>query len=281
MARAALLCVRLLTLAALLSVAVAAPAQAADPVNSPGCQAGTTNCVDAVVKEMVRRFNPLAKACDHDAIFSLTYLRTTEEYRRAVEDPNFFGDNAFVNREDAAFASKYFTADTNWRAGNLAGVPPAWRIAFDAADGRQVSAAGNMLLGMNAHIVRDLPITLDELGLGSKADHDKVNTILAQVADPLIAEIARRFDPSINSTDVPGTSLDRDALLQLVFAWREEAWQNATALHAASGLAKQTLLAEIELNSANRALGLAADNAYVLGQSSTERDAYCQTHWNT
>jgi hypothetical protein len=281
MVRAALLCVRLLTLAALLSVAVAAPAQAADPVNSPGCQAGTTGCVDAVVKEMTRRFNPLAKACHHDAIFSLTYLRTTEEYRRAVDDPKFFGSNAFVNREDAAFASKYFTADTNWRAGNVGAVPEAWRIAFGAAAGRQVSAAGNLFLGMNAHIVRDLPITLDELGLGSKADHDKVNVILAQVADPLIAEIARRFDPSINSGDVPGTSLDRDALLQVVFAWREEAWQNATALHASGGAAKQALLAEIEANAATRARALAADNAYAPGQSSAPRDAYCQTHWNT
>ena len=41
---------------------------------------------------MTRRFEPLASSCDHDAIFALTYLRVTEEYRRTVESPTFFDD---------------------------------------------------------------------------------------------------------------------------------------------------------------------------------------------
>ena len=43
---------------------------------------------------------PLADSCDHDGIFALAYLRTTEEYRRTIEDPTFFEDTAFVNHED-------------------------------------------------------------------------------------------------------------------------------------------------------------------------------------
>ena len=46
----------------------------------------------------------LADSCDHDAIFALAYLRTTEEYRRTIEDPTFFEDTPFVNHEDAVFA---------------------------------------------------------------------------------------------------------------------------------------------------------------------------------
>ncbi len=272
----------LTALLALLGTVLAVPAHADDPVGSKACQEGKPTCVDAVIKEMTRRFNPLASSCDHDAIFSLTYLRTTEAYRRAISDPQFFSNNAFVNREDAEFSSLYFSADTDYRAGRHDQVPSTWRIAFDAAETKRVSAAGNLLLGMNAHITRDLPVVLDQLGLGNKADHDKVNQILATVAEPLLQEIARRFDPSINSSDVPGTQLDNDALLELVYAWREEAWQKATALHTApTPAAKQTVMAEIEANSAARARTLVSSHAYLLGQSSAQRDAYCATHWNT
>jgi uncharacterized protein DUF5995 len=84
------------------------------PNSDNDCAAGRTRCVDAVIREMQRRFNPLASSCDHDAIFALTYLRTTEEYRRTIEDPTFFEDTPFVNHEDAVFARYYFDAFDAW-----------------------------------------------------------------------------------------------------------------------------------------------------------------------
>src|SRR4051794_13593825 len=48
-----------------------------DPSSENDCTAGRTNCVDATIREMRRRFDPLAKSCDHDSIFALAYLRTT------------------------------------------------------------------------------------------------------------------------------------------------------------------------------------------------------------
>ena len=70
-----------------------------DPTSANDCTSGRLKCVDAVIKEMDRRFRPLAQACDHNAMFSLAYLRTTEEYRRAItlmvlfmkhDSPNLF-----------------------------------------------------------------------------------------------------------------------------------------------------------------------------------------------
>ena len=107
---------------------------------------------------MQRRFEPLADSCDHDSIFALTYLRTTEEYRRTIEDPTFFDDTSFVNHEDAVFARYYFDAFDAWHAGRP--TPRAWAIAFRAASDRSVPAAGNLLLGINAHVQRDLPLVL-------------------------------------------------------------------------------------------------------------------------
>ena len=121
--------------------------------------------MDGVVTEMTNRFGDLANSCDHDAVFALVYLRTTEEYRRTVAaDPLFFADTAYVNREDAVFADDYFEAYDGWHAG-AGTAPQAWAIAFEAAERREVSGGGNILLGMNAHINRDLPFALASMGL--------------------------------------------------------------------------------------------------------------------
>src|SRR4051794_1728170 len=223
---------------------IAAPYDPADPNI---CRSGRVQCVDATIREMRRRFDALVTSCDHDAVFALAYLRTTEAYRLAVEDPSYFSDSGFVNHEDALFASLYFQAYDNWHAGNIGAVPRAWAIAFQAAHDHADRAAGNLLLGMNAHVQRDLPFALYAVGLvapdGSsrKADHDKVNRILNHVEGPIIAEIAQRLDPSIDDVNAPGT-LDETALLQLLYAWRESAWRDAERLAAAETPADRALV---------------------------------------
>jgi len=255
-----------------------------DPSSENDCAAGRTRCVDAVIREMERRFRPLAGLCDHDAIFSLTYLRTTEEYRRAIEDPAFFEDTRFVNHEDVVFARYYFEAYDDWSAGRLAAVPQAWAIAFRAADQRAVSAAGNVVLGINAHVQRDLPFVLAAIGIvkpdGSsrKPDHDQVNVFLNRVADDLYPEIARRFDPTIDDSELPGTA-DNFAEFQVIPTWREIAWRNAERLVSApSAEARARVAAEIEAYAASQAETLRASYQYGLLGSSAARDAYCAAH---
>lgn len=258
---------------------IAAPYDPADPNI---CRSGRVQCVDATIREMQRRFDPLATSCDHDAVFALAYLRTTQAYRQAVQDPAFFADNGFVNHEDALFASLYFQAYDDWHAGRLDAVPRAWAIAFRAARDRVDSAAGDLLLGMNAHVNRDLPFALYAIGLvapdgtSRKADHDRVNVILNHVEGPIITEIAQRFDPTIDDVNAPGT-LDETALLQLLFAWREDAWRNAERLAAAPTPDDRALVAQsIEDQAAAEARTIMATNAYVPPlQSSAARDAYC------
>jgi hypothetical protein len=259
-----------------------------DPTSSNICVSGKLRCVDAVIAEMQRRFKPQAKACNHDAVFSLTYLRTTEEYRRAATTPGFFSDAAFVNHEDAVFARYYFDHYDHWHAGRTDKVPVAWQIAFEAADTQHVSGGGNLFLGMAAHINRDVPFVLAEIGLikpdGSsrKPDHDKVNAFLNRVTEPLLAELARRFDPSVSSNDVPGTQVDATVLFQLVAAWREQAWRNAERLAGAgSGLGRTVIVREIETAAANIQRTLRTQNAYRAPlQSPGPRNAFCAAHWN-
>jgi hypothetical protein len=235
---------------------------------------------------MTKRFDPLASSCDHNAIFALTYLRVTEEYQRTVESPTFFDDTPFVNHEDGVFAGYYFAAYDAWKAGERADVPPAWRIALDAARDRSVSAYGDLLLGINAHVQRDLPFVVYSLGMvkpdgtSRKPDHDRVNQILNRVTDDLIAEIARRFDPTIDDANLP-TTLDDFGLFQTVVSWREAAWRHAELLALApTPEARELVAQEIEADAASYANAIRSAAAYppLLGGSAA-RDAYCATHW--
>jgi hypothetical protein len=256
-----------------------------DPGNVDDCIAGRSQCVDKTIREMTRRLDALASTCDHNAIFSLTYLRVTQEYRRTIDTP-FFDDTPFVNHEDTIFAHYYFSAFDAWSAGEVADVPPAWRIAFDAARDHEVTATGDLLLGINAHVQRDLPLVLASIGLvrpdgtSRKPDHDRVDIILNRVQDDIIAEIARRFDPTVDDTNLP-TGIDDAALFQTLAGWREQAWRNAEALAAApTPAARDLVVQQIESYAANQAQAIVASTRYppILGGSAA-RDAYCAIHY--
>ncbi len=127
-------------------------------------------------------------------------------------------------------------------------------------------ASGNLSLGINAHVQRDLPFVLAGIGLvkpdGSsrKPDHDRVNEFLNRVTDDLYAEIARRFDPTIDDADLPGTA-DDAALFQIIPTWREIAWRNAERLASAELRgARAPVAASIEAYAASQAETIRADN---------------------
>ncbi|HEU0179987.1 MAG TPA: DUF5995 family protein [Blastocatellia bacterium] len=241
-----------------------------DVADKRACQEGQPHCTHFVIQEMERRFRRLAKDCDHDAIFSLLYLRTTEKFRDTLSAIGY-GDPSSVVRQDAVFADYYFRAYDAFHNGE-GFVPPAWQIAFAAAGQRKVTAAGNALLGINAHIQRDLAFTLFDLDQQgrpvSHADHTLVNNFLAQVmAD---AEIADRFDPTFDDNSDPA------ALLQLIFAWREQAFTNYLRLRdAPTAEARASVAAEIEGIAAATAAGIVQQTAYPPGADSSLRDAFC------
>src|SRR5437868_4692656 len=90
---------------------------------------------------------------------------------------------------DAYVPSSYY----DWAAGNRSAVPQAWLTALDAAQSKRVTGTGDLLLGMNAHINRDLPYVMAAVGLvapdGSsrKPDYDAVEAWLYDATAPLIA----------------------------------------------------------------------------------------------
>lgn len=273
-----------------------ASAQAPDPPetlppssNSPGrvpqdfeaCPDGSSRCADATVAEMYRRWRPLNNRCDHKAVFALTYLRTTEEFVRTVRsEPGFFSDQRWVNWEDAVFAELYFRAFDAWVGGRP--VPGAWRVAFEATESDDVTGPGDLLLGMSAHIQRDLPFTLAHVGLvkpdgqSRKPDHDRVNRFLDRVVDPLQEELARRYDPLFADTDAGPSPFDEAAALQAVRGFRETAWRNAERLvNARSPEEREAVARSIEEYSESQGRSILAANTYP-GYGPV-RDAHCRS----
>jgi len=248
------------------------------------CGVGSPACITDVVTEMTRRLDVLEAHCSHEAPFALMYLRVTQGV--ATQGSRRFSNRQFLNHLDAVFANLYFTAYDNWQAGRTKLVPEAWRIAFDAADRGTVSVLGEMLLGMNAHISRDLPFALARTGLvepdgqSGKTDFNRVNGLLGSVTPELLQEEAERFDPGVTSTVLPVIQLDPLSLQTLLGEWRSESWNNAERLLAARTPAQRAHVTRtIELGAAGRARLIASlTSNLVIGPDAARRNAYCEHH---
>jgi hypothetical protein len=252
------------------------------PSSANDCVAGRPGCLKGTLKELADIHDANAKSCSHNAPFSLAYLRMTQTYGWSRDIPDYYEDVPFANHQDAVFAKYYIDAFRNWQAGDRAAVPQAWLIAFDSATSKRVSGSGDLLLGMNAHINRDLPFVLAAVGLvapdGSsrKPDFDKVEEWLYSASEPMNAESAARFDPAMDDANDP-LGLGYWTIFQMVSGWRENAWRNAEALVSApTPSARALVAAKIEEDAAATAqtLRLATSYKWPL-ESSAPRDSYC------
>ena len=247
------------------------------PRSVPYCRKPTIRCIDVEVTRL--RARQQTWGCDHRAVFATTYLELTKTLRRVLrERPDFLRYPKYLYVEDALFANVYFNAIRDARRGKP--VPEAWRIAFDAAKSKDLNAAQDMLLGINAHVQNDMPFVLAALGLRTrggesrKPDHDAINDVLDRSYENVVHAVRDRFDPQVGLTNSDSTPLDDVAGLELVKGWRELVWRNAERLLNAEDDAERRQVAEqIRDNAANWARGIAAveQNGYR-----TTRDAYCR-----
>ncbi|ONH26621.1 DUF5995 family protein [Pseudofrankia asymbiotica] len=247
------------------------------------CLGGNPDCVPVTVARMDAILSQLAATCDHRAPFTLAYLRTTQQYQQSAATPGFFQDPAFVNVEDVFFASYFFSAYDNWNANNTSAVPRAWQVAFSAARDRSVSGLGDILLGMNAHINRDLPYVLAGLGLVSPDgtsrhdDHERVNILLDQVAESMLDEAAARLDPTINDLKSPH-GITYKVFMQIIAGWREAAWINGRRLVGASAPGQRALV-EASIDQTATAIAIALRTVFLHPPAQTSvRDSYCASH---
>jgi hypothetical protein len=209
------------------------------------------------------------------------YLRVTEAVREDGTDRDDPG-RAYVSHLDAVFAQLYFEAFDAWAERRYESLPAAWRMAFDAAERRRVSGIGNLLLGMNAHISRDLPFAVAAIGSVTKIDEkrsfDGVNVLLGRVAQPLLAEAAERFDPTIAAFRLPVLEIDQRTVSSLLGRWRDDAFRDARRLLEAETTGNRAAVeASIEDKAAWRAaLVVAATSRVSFSDAGKARDRHCE-----
>ncbi|HEY0903282.1 MAG TPA: DUF5995 family protein [Marmoricola sp.] len=252
------------------------------PYDGPTCADGDPQCIVEVIDEMEDRLAPLAASCDHDAIFSLAYLRVTENVKAAA-DSGYFADRTWLTQVDAVFAQMYFDTMDAWHTGDRASVPHPWRIALAASDNRTMSGLGDFMLNMNAHINNDFPHVLADVGLTAadgtshKPDHNAYNQRLDSLYHPVFDEMADRFDPMFNTFDAgPADELVVSTIMR---GWREMVWRHAEALATTRGkpALRAIVVSEIEEYAAAQAQLIKLVPIF-LAQSSPDRDTWCATH---
>ena len=254
-----------------------------DPTARNPCARGSLACMDRVLEEMSARLDRQARRCDHLAPFALMYRQVTDEVASSAREGRYRSSEYAIHL-DAVFATLYFRAADAWREGRKDDVPRAWRLAFASAERRELPALGNMLLGMNAHISRDLPYALAATRLqtadGADAEPDvvAVNEDIARAQEPMLRDVAERFDPTVASLHDLGALFDPASIDALVARWRLEAIANARDLLAAdTGSERRAVDARIDANATTRALVLwRAAKGQGTPAAIAARDRHCE-----
>jgi hypothetical protein len=251
------------------------------PGRVPRCPKATMACFKATIAKMTRLRARLG--CDHRAVFATTYLLLTEQMRNTIRrNPHYFHDTRWLIYEDTVFANFYFSVIRASDRGKPA--PPAWQIALDAARTGDDNGGQDMLLGINAHVQRDMPFVLATVGIRTrkgatrKPDHDVVNQILSDAYEPIVSAISSRYDPVVSMTNASWNPIDDVAGLEMVKGWREGVWRNAERLlDAKTAAERQQVTDSIETNAATWARLIAAGGAGGPPGYRASRDAYCRT----
>ena len=243
------------------------------------CRRASIRCVDGLIARLETQFRPLDLACDHRALFSLSYLRITELLRDDLSRrrPRWFRYRGWMFYVITTFSNRYFQAFADYEAGRP--VPGAWRITFDEATAADANAGQDVLLASNAHTQHDLPYVYAEQGMRTrrgasrKHDHDGVNEVNTRVFDELEDEFARRYDPMFSWIDMKPSPVDEMGSQEMVKSWREGAWRNAERLMNAKTPAERRQV-ERSIEATSTAWAEAIRSVKVPGYRAT-RDAYC------
>lgn len=248
------------------------------PYAGPICVNGEPKCIEDVITEMEQRLVPLASSCRHDAIFSLAYLRVTQNVKEAA-DNGYFADRKWLTQVDAVFAEMYFDVMDTWKAGRKTAVPKAWKLALQATEDKAMTGLGDFMMNMNAHINNDFPYVLAKVGLTAadgtshKPDHNAYNQRLDSLYHPVFDEEAARFDPMFNKLDLG--PVDEVVVGAIMRGWREVVWRHAEALANAPAALRPLVEKQISEYAAGQAQFI---KLLFASPDPTKRGEYCAAH---
>ena len=170
---------------------------------------------------------------DSRATFAFTYKTMTLRIAAALEGDSGM-DPAWCARIVELFAERFFVASAAWDSGGT--LPAGWAYILDALAHRRTSVLEEMVLGMAAHILYDLPLAVVELteeGVDLEAtlrDYHRMNDVLGDSIDAIQAEVAARYQPHLAFLDVLVGNQDEILSNYGIRLSRGMAWYNAKRL---------------------------------------------------
>jgi hypothetical protein len=207
--------------------------------------------LDAMVARMDARIDALAAAGDRREVFLYAYRVMTHQMRKNLLGQRFM-DPRWTVSVTVRFAQMYFDADEAFERDD-GSCPLPWEAFFRAAIDRRATILETLLLGMNAHIVYDLPVSLayilrvrgEIIAVGSgpepsaallhirRFDHDQVNEILEETIDLIQDAVADRFSIWLKVWDALGGRLDEWLTSRLLRIFRAQVWYHGAAMASA------------------------------------------------
>jgi hypothetical protein len=191
----------------------------------------------------------LRAARDLRGLFVMAYIATTGTIKAWIER-GLFRDNAAMSRYVVAFANEYRNALVLDLAGERERIPRAWRQSFEACSERRASIFQCLMLGINAHINRDLPYAVvascADLSCDSAYDdYRRINQVL-RLNMPIVRErIAETYGDPLPGSCRWARGLVEVTLFHKFRLDRRQVWRHARLLASADGAVARTRVDEI------------------------------------
>ncbi len=199
--------------------------------------------VDQLLARMDDRLADFVRDDDPRQIFLTVYRTMTATMDRSMPDGVFL-DPAWSSALTLRFAGMYFDADEAFECGDAC--PEPWAVCFRAAHEERVLVLEHALLGINAHIMYDLPRAVAETMVafgdtGPDVDHtaivarrrfdfDVVNHLLALTTDQVQNLLGTRFSRSVKVADALGSRVDEYIAEFFLRYARTQGWHSAVAM---------------------------------------------------
>jgi hypothetical protein len=191
----------------------------------------TATTIEQIVRELRSITKRAERAGSRIGYFSALYARVTAAVAAQLR-AGAFDDGPRIERLDVTFANLYLDALASRRRGGP--VRAAWEVAFDACEQPEPNLLQHIYLGMNAHLLVDLPIAVAETCPphafpSARRDFRRINGIVRAELSGFHEDLCVA-SPRLRSLHRVAGGLWASASCAVLFAAREVAWYRATEL---------------------------------------------------
>jgi hypothetical protein len=198
--------------------------------------------IDEVVDAISSIIDWAITASSRLGYFAALYKRITIAVKAAIAQGEF-RDASLMERFDVAFANRYFDAvNGHFHPDRFRRPTRSWQVTFDAADRTQPIIVQHMLGGIMAHILLDLGIVTQQLGLPSsnaREDFDTINAVLASQVSGIVGDI-NELSPALADVYAVLQQNQIFVINEAVRTLRDSAWRFGSLLAVEPGFARPT-----------------------------------------